>query len=128
VLPELRRQGWPAQTAAVATRLSTLATSALALVVLSGVYNSWRQLGKLSDLWTTEYGWLLLLKLGLVALMMIIGALNRFRMVPRIAAVHGDVARVSQPFLQILHLDSVIFTTVLVVAVVLGMQMPPAHS
>ena len=128
VLPELRRQGWPAQTATVATRLSTLATGALALVLLSGVYNSWRQLGRLSDLWTTDYGWLLLLKLGLVALMMIVGALNRFRMVPRIAAVHGDAASASHSFLKILLFDSVVFISVLVVAVILGMQMPPSHS
>jgi putative copper resistance protein D len=125
ILPQLQREGWPPQTAAGAPRLSTVATIALAMVLLTGLFNSWRQLGTLAALWGTTYGLILLFKLALVTLMMVIGAFNRFRLVPQ---VEVNVSGARQRFLRVLRFDSLLFMLILVTAVVLGMQMPPAHA
>lgn len=132
VLPELRRQAqWP-RIGERAMRLSTLAGLALALVLVTGVYNAWRQLGGLSDLWTSTYGWTLSIKLTLVALMMTVGALNRFRWVPRLVAATrqnpASAAASARHFLLVLHIDALVFLTVLISAVVLGTLPPPVHN
>lgn len=131
VLPALRGGDLP-QVAAVGTRLSTVATAALVIVLFSGLFNSWHQLGRLADLWSTAYGRVLLFKLALVAVMMAIGALNRFRLVPQLAACRGETSQecsaLSARFLQVLRIDSAVFISVLVSALVLGMQSPPAHG
>jgi putative copper export protein len=132
ILPRLRHGAAPAQTIAqTATRLSTLAGAALALVLATGVYNAWRQLGDWQALWTTEYGSVLLIKLAAVGVMMAIGAGNRFFIVPAVetwaqrTADGGDTPVLR--FLRVLRLDAAVFVFVLACAAVLGTQIPPAH-
>lgn len=60
-------------------RLSRLATLALAGVLLTGLYNSWCSFATPWQLVTTRYGGLLVFKLGLVAGMVVLGGINRFR-------------------------------------------------
>ena len=130
VLPELLREG-PARMGPLAERLSLLATAALAIVLLSGLYNGWRQMSAWSDLWTSDYGLVLSTKLALVAVMMVIGAINKFRWVPALVIACGGGADWRQPFARlrgVLRIDSVVFVAVLIAAVVLGMQAPPAHE
>ena len=133
VLPVLRPgTAMTPQLADVSKRLSMLATAALILVLSTGVYNSWRQLGELSDLWQTKYGVILLGKLALVAVMMGVGAMNRFVLVPRLEAWRDrsdrDNNKAATLFLKVLRLDSLVFTAVIVLALVLGMQSPPSHG
>ena len=133
VLPVLwRGTAMTQQLAEVSTRLSTLATVALIVVLVTGTYNSWHQLGKPADLWQTTYGVILLGKLALVAIMMSVGAMNRFVLVPRLQAWrdgpdHGSDA-VAALFLKVLRVDSLVFTAVIVFALVLAMQSPPSHG
>lgn len=76
--------------AMIARRLSLMAGVALAGVVVTGVFNAWRELGgSLSALRDTAYGELLSIKLLLVAAMVVLGALNRYRFVPRLRARAG---------------------------------------
>ena len=116
----------------ISARLSTLATAALVLVLLTGIYNSWRQLGELSALWQTKYGLILLGKLALVTIMMSVGAMNRFVLVPRLTAWRDDMDRdhaaVAAAFLKVLRFDSLVFTAVILFALVLAMQSPPSHG
>jgi len=132
VMPELRRYADAQQTAITAQRLSALATAALAVVLLSGIFNSWRQVDEFSQLWTTVYGRVLSIKLALVGIMMVIGALNRFLWVPEvIARRHAAEERWSTPSQRLflaLRVDSLIFIAVMITAVVLGSQSPPAHA
>ncbi|ALP53326.1 hypothetical protein Tel_09260 [Candidatus Tenderia electrophaga] len=132
VLPELRQGEQWRHIGERAVGLSALATLALALVLLSGIFNSWRQLAGLSDLWTSAYGWALSIKLGLVAVMMTIGALNRFYWVPQLVAAArrepAAAAASAQRFLVILRIDGLVFVAVLITAVVLGTLPPPAHN
>lgn len=129
VLPALLREG-PGRMGLLAERLSLLATAALVVVLLSGLYNGWRQMSAWSDLWASDYGLVLLVKLALVAVMMAIGAVNKFRWVPALVIACGGGADWRQPFgrlLGVLRIDSVVFVAVLIAAVVLGMQAPPGH-
>jgi copper transport protein len=70
----------PAQTPVEATtvrRFSRLAFGAVLVLVATGIYQSWRQLGSWSALTDTSYGQLLLVKVGLVAVLVGIAWISR---------------------------------------------------
>ena len=66
---------------------SRIGTAVVAALVVSGIVNSWFLIGpdKLSGLFTTAYGQLLLLKLLLFAVMLVLAAVNRYRLSPRLS-------------------------------------------
>ncbi|MFD3614332.1 copper resistance protein CopC [Streptomyces sp. NPDC058676] len=66
----------PVDTAAV-RRFSTVAFSSVVALVLTGTYQSWRQLGSWSAFTDTRYGQLLLVKIGLVALLVGVAYISR---------------------------------------------------
>ncbi len=134
VLPQLRRRHAAAEIAETAVRLSTLAGAALAVVLATGLWHAWVQIETLRGLFATEYGWILLLKLSFVAIMMGIGALNRFFVVPSIEAwaqpprlsEHADGP--PQLFLTRLRIDVAIFAAILACAATLGNTTPARHA
>ena len=67
---------------AVLRRFSGIGYVAVAVLVGSGLVNSWFLVGSVSGLFNTPYGQLLLIKLLLVAGMLGFAALNRFWLVP----------------------------------------------
>jgi copper resistance protein D len=77
-LPAQRRQC----IAAAAQRFSILAGVTLAAVLLTGLYNAWRQLGTIADIWQVPYGRTLLVKLLLVIPLVALGASNHYTSVP----------------------------------------------
>ena len=80
-----REAAWPpALLSAVARRFSRLAGACLLLVIATGAYNAWAQLGAVAALWTTPYGRLLILKLLVGAGLVWFGAVNRYLIVPRL--------------------------------------------
>src|SRR5439155_21892951 len=74
LLPELRRAAFLA--------FSRLATVCVGVLLLAGTYLSVLRLPRLSDLWTSGYGHILLVKIGLVALALAWGGLHRVLAVP----------------------------------------------
>ncbi len=64
---------------------STVAGVALAIVLASGVARAAAELGTPGDLVHTSFGVALLVKLALVAVLVALGALNRYRVVPALA-------------------------------------------
>lgn len=106
-----------------ATRLSALATAALATVLTTGLINGWQRFESLEQLWSTGYGTTLLIKLGFVAVMMMIGAFNRFHAVPAIAQADGQ-ARPALLLQRVLYLDAIVFLLVISAAALLAMQSP----
>ena len=56
----------------------------IALLVVAGVYLSFLRLPELADLWTTSYGQILMVKLGLVGLALTWGAVHHFVVEPRL--------------------------------------------
>ena len=62
----------------VLRRFSTLSLCCVSVVIVSGISNSWLLVGSIHALYTTVYGRLLLVKLTLFAILIAIGARNRF--------------------------------------------------
>ena len=68
-------------------RFSTLALAAVVVLSTTGVIRALSELRSVSQLWTTGYGRLLIVKTGLLAVLVAFGWVNRYRLVPR-----GDTA------------------------------------
>jgi putative copper export protein len=75
-------------------RFSTLAMVAVGCLLVSGLYLAYTYVGSPSELFTTAFGHVLLVKLSLVASMIAIGGANEFVLMPRIARARaaGDDA------------------------------------
>lgn len=73
-------------------RLSALCGAALVVLVMTGTYAIWTHQEEHGHLFSTFYGHLLLIKLSLVAVMVLLGAINRYLFVPRAEAAAGAQA------------------------------------
>jgi putative copper resistance protein D len=82
-----RKAAVPDEVAARATaRFSWLGMVSVAVLLASGIANSWFLLSGPRDLWATDYGRLVMLKILLFAAMVGVAAVNRFRLTPRLPA------------------------------------------
>ncbi len=105
-------------------RFSTVATVLVALLLAAGTYLSILRLPHVHDLWTTGYGHVLLVKLGLVALALAWGGLHRLIAVPAVArGSDGLFARLPRSVLG----ESLAGMAVLLAAAVLVDSKPPAQ-
>ena len=147
ILPALTR-GREAKRALLAEsslRLSRLAGIALALTVIPGLYNTWVLVGGWHAAWATLYGQVLIAKLILVAAMIAIGAVHRYRYVPALQEHAGrplpssliPIPRIlrstanptsSQSFLRSLRVEALLLLGVLSLAAALSQQVPAAHT
>jgi len=106
-------------------------TLAVALLVLSGLGNSWFMIGpeRVTGLGTSLYGRLLIAKLALFALMLTIAVSNRFRLTPALGAVLGRGEDPRQA-LRRLRLNIIAETAVgavlLALVAVMGTLAPPS--
>jgi copper transport protein len=66
-------------------RFSNLALAAVAALAVTGVIRAFSELRSVSQLWSTGYGRVLLVKTVLLALLVTLGWLNRYRLVPRLS-------------------------------------------
>lgn len=109
----------------VALRFSILASSAVVLVVLTGTANGWLVVESPRDLMTTTYGELLSAKVILVALMIMLALINRFRIAP--GFVH-DPVRTGHYLRLSIALELALALAVLVLVAVFGTLPPPGHG
>jgi putative copper export protein len=112
--PELRREAF--------VRFSRVATVLVALLLAAGTYLSVLRLPHVHDLWTTGYGHVLLVKLGLVALALSWGAVHRFVVLPRVAR-EGTPRRLYRSLAG----ESAVAMAVLLAAAVLVDSKPPSQ-
>jgi copper transport protein len=77
LMPDLRRDAFLA--------FSRLATVCVGVLLLAGIYLAILRLPQLNDLWTTRYGEILLVKIGLVSLAFAWGGLHKLVAVPAVA-------------------------------------------
>ncbi len=127
VFPRLRAPGDVPGFAALFGRLSALAGAALALVVATGLYNAWHGLGRPAALWTSAYGRILLAKLGLVAIMVTIGAHNRWVKLPALRrSVPAEAARWVRRAARAVVVEAWLAVAVLLAAALLHHAVPPA--
>ncbi len=90
---------WPSTTRAdhdlthrALARFAATGTIAVALLIFTGLVNSWLLIGidRLPVLWTSLYGRLLVIKLALFVVMLALAASNRFRLTPALQRGIGD--------------------------------------
>jgi len=93
VLVALRGMASPA-TATAVRRLSTSAAVALVIVAATGIARSVIEVESWSNLVTTAFGKLVVLKVGLIVLLAALGAVNRLRNVPAAARTLRGLRRV----------------------------------
>ncbi len=91
IFPKLLRGGETLgeRCAVIFQRLSTLSGMALAVILATGIYTAIGELGSFQALWTSSYGITLDVKLGIVALMIMFGAHNRYLKLPRLLHATG---------------------------------------
>jgi len=112
--PDLRRTAF--------LRFSRLATVLIALVLGAGVYLSIVRLPRLADLWTTGYGRVLLVKIGLVSLALLWGAFHHFVVRPTLERADDRLgARIGRSLVG----ESMVGMAVLLVAAILVDSRPP---
>lgn len=98
----LRRDDGGTRNQAVAltvTRFTALATAAITVLATTGTFAALQHMDSLSELWTTTYGRALAIKLGLFALLLLLGGYNRWRIGPllkRAGATGVTVQRLRQ--------------------------------
>jgi putative copper export protein/mono/diheme cytochrome c family protein len=144
------RSGWTPQTlATIAARFSRLAAVCLLAVLLTGAYNAWVQLPSVAALWRTDYGRILALKIGLVAVLAALGCVNRYTIVARLdhrrrasalarlfrraqlvftGPRPGARGRLPARFIGFLVVESLLAIAVFACSAVLGEATPPRHA
>ncbi|MDX6474912.1 MAG: copper transport protein [Gaiellaceae bacterium] len=115
--PELRRAAF--------MNFSRLATVLIALVLGAGTYLSIVRLPHLSDLWSQSYGRILLVKVGLVCLALMWGALHHFVVRPALERADGGfLTRLGRSLVG----EMLVGVSVLLVAAVLVDSKPPIRT
>ncbi|PUA20502.1 copper resistance D family protein [Glaciimonas sp. PCH181] len=109
------------QRSALAHRLSEVATLALVVVVCSGLFNVARTLGHASNIWASDYVWILLAKLFTVAIAAALGVRNRWHW---LAELDRGQQTGASGFRRVLLAEMVLLLVVLAIATKLGITMP----
>lgn len=125
VLAQARRADRPPwrELAALATaRFSWLGVACVGSLAASGAVNSWFLLGGVGDLIATDYGRLLLIKIGLFVVMVAIAAVNRFHLTPYLPA-SGALRALQRNSLT----ETALGLGVLMIVGALGTMTPTAH-
>lgn len=114
--------------ASVIVRFSAMAVAAVVVLVVTGVYRALAELPSLSALWTTSYGVVLLVKLGVFAGMLALAAWNRFSLHPRVeraALGLGDDATGAMSALRASVRAEIVLAAAVLVTVAVLVSVPP---
>jgi copper transport protein len=103
-------------------RFSEIAGPLIAIVVGAGVYMTYKRFPALDDFWSVDYGRLLLIKLGLVALALAWGAFHHFVVRPRL-----DRPAVARRLSRSLLGEAAVALAILLLAAILVDSKPPAQ-
>jgi copper resistance protein D len=105
------------------TQVSNVAMFAVGLVLATGVFNALRGTdGSLAALTESAWGHVLLIKLGLVALALVLGGYNRMVAMPELRRAASTAA--ARRFVNVIHLEAIVMIGVLVLAAVLARSVP----
>lgn len=136
----------PVESARVVARFSTVATTAAVAATLAGSAMSWALVRSWRALVSTGYGWTLVAKVALVAVVLLLGALNNRVLVPAVArraaptggasdtvpdaATRGDHASTAAWRLlrRVVAVEAVLMLAVVVVTAALVTQRPAAEA
>jgi putative copper resistance protein D len=120
---------WQAFAATATRRFSSLGIVAMATLLVTGAINAWFLVGGVDALMGTGYGRLVLAKLGLFVAIVLIAAVNRFWLTPRLQRSDSAVQRTALPALRRnVMLEMALGATALGVAALLGTTAPSSHQ
>jgi putative copper resistance protein D len=111
--------------AAYVTALSGSATIALAGIVVTGLYATWRNVRGFGDLVGNPYGNALMAKLALVGVAALLGGFNRLAVMPPWLADGAARPALSSRFKRILWIEAAVLTGAVVAAAWLASTSPP---
>jgi copper transport protein len=127
--PALRRGGRPVRQAVarhVLPAFGRVAMPAFLLVAGTGIVSLITQLGRLDALWTTAYGRVLLVKIGLVGLVALASAVHAWWLRPRLLREREPVAGVDRRHWRLVRSEPVVgLGVVATVAVLVAFPLPP---
>ncbi|CAB3694754.1 copper resistance D family protein [Trinickia soli] len=110
----------------VAVRVSSVATTALLVVLATGLFNAQRGLGRsLAPLSDSTWGHVFTLKVALVLFAVLLGGLNRTSALPRLRRTASTTD--AHTFNNVLHMEALVMLGIFVVAAVLA-HSPPGYS
>jgi len=115
--------GWPTITIASVHRFSLLGIASVGTLLVTGTINAVNLVGNVGALFHSDYGQLLLMKIGLFLAMVAIAAINRFRLTPRLAAATA-IGRLQRNSMA----ETLLGLGVLLVVGALGTLPPASHS
>ncbi|MGH9002801.1 MAG: CopD family protein, partial [Acidimicrobiia bacterium] len=119
-------RGVAAELSTVVPRFSRLAAGAVATILVTGLFQSWREVGSKDALTSTTYGRLLMVKFGVFALMVGLGALSRrwvqarYQVPARLRLSPGPGAAAAGDTLTVAHLRKTVGAETVLAVVVLA--------
>jgi copper transport protein len=119
------RDRWPLAASSV-PRFSNMAVVSVAVLIVAGATNGYLQVRAWRGLWETEYGVLLLIKIGLLLPLLALGAYNNRYAVPRLRAQIASVFE-QRRFLRFAGAELVIMAAIIGVTAGL-VNAPPART
>jgi copper transport protein len=124
-----REHSWTRELVWAIPAFSLLASGAVGLLTLSGIYLARLHLDSFDTLISTSYGRILLVKLGVAVVMMALGGYHQFVVHRRVLAdidhPNGQGDLVSRRFKRTLRLETLLGLMTLLVAALLGTTSPP---
>ena len=119
----------------VIKHFTRIAMPSVVLLVLAGLYNTWAHIPRLQAFWMTDYGKALSLKLLLVALMLLLGAINNYHFGKRAARLvkreenlnDSEASKLERGFGRSVVFEAALGAVVLLVTAVL-VFLTPARS
>lgn len=119
--------GWAFVARAATQRFSNLGIVSVGTILATGMVNSWILVGSLHALAVTEYGRLLMLKMALFATMLLIAAVNRFWLTPRLALSSGSAPRALRRLACNSMIEIVLGLAIFAIVGALGTMHPAIH-
>ena len=125
-----RDANWAVVAATATSRYSALAIASVTVLLAGGLVNTWFLAGTVPALVGTEYGRLLLAKIGLFIAMLIVATVNLFRLTPRLAAgaVRNALWRTIAQLGRNARIEAGLGLGVLAIVGVLGTLPPALHT
>ena len=110
------------------TRFSTMGIAAVAVILATGIVNTWILVGSWRALIATGYGQLLMLKIALFAVMLAFAAANRFWLTPRLALPsRRATARCASRLTRNSTIEFVLALAIFAIVGILGTLHPAIH-
>ena len=119
----VRQEGGNGRIADIVDRFSPTAVVAVGAIGVSGLVTVWFYLGAVSELWTTGYGRVLLLKVVLFLATGAVGAYNWRRLTPRLGDEAGTRALLRSARLELVLAAGVLLVTAVLVHLAMPAEM-----